>query len=696
MGRRAARPTSARRPPGGASTACGRRPCARWPRRRCRRSAASTTRASSTARSTMPDSGLFYLGIARAQREFAAFCRDAVAPGSGAPPAAAPARARARRRSRPSSSPRTGRPRRSTGTPSSSWRAPRSRRRASSTRRGCATARSRATCRRRCARRRCCRRPRLDDRGALAERAARTSRRASPTRRSTTRSAGIFLESAQADLAAQSAARAKPPATRRGRSSPTCFPATSPRSQPATARARRGPRPRSPSRWCAGPTPETSPIRQVCWHRAWSAEFGGRARFVSENYGDSQLAKRFGVTRYPAIFVDDVLVATPNDFGFYGKGEAQEGGRYAPLKSAAAHERFRADLTQDDRPAPRGPQGGRARRRGARRAAAASPRCPPSRSPTSTARRCRARTWRAASSWSSSGRPGARPAAARSRWLGELKKRTATGSRSSRSRSSPTRPKVRKLAGELEAAADLGHRQRPSSSARSATSAPCRRSCSSTATGPLRRRVLRRAADAARRGRGEARRRCSSSAEDPMRDHRRWRRSPSRARPGPALARGSAPRSRRSGCIAPSRLAEGIYAFVSPETTGPIPSGNVVAIVGDDGVLVVDSGRFPALAQANGRGDPEEDRQARALPGPHALARRSHRGRLRVPGRVSRNDVRLDRLHADEDAREAGRLPAGRREERRGLRAAAPGGPREGEGPLPEERGATSRRRSRI
>lgn len=67
-------------------------------------------------------------------------------------------------------------------------------------------------------------------------------------------------------------------------------------------------------------------------------------RFVSENYGDSNLAKRFGVTRYPAIFVDDVLVATPNDFGFYGKGQKEEGGRYAPLKSAAAHERFRGDL----------------------------------------------------------------------------------------------------------------------------------------------------------------------------------------------------------------------------------------------------------------------------------------------------------------------------------------------------------------
>ena len=76
------------------------------------------------------------------------------------------------------------------------------------------------------------------------------------------------------------------------------------------------------------------------------AESGGQARFVVENYGDSELAKRFGVKRYPAIFVDDVLVATPKDFGWFGKGEGKDEGRYAPLKSAASHERFRADLAR--------------------------------------------------------------------------------------------------------------------------------------------------------------------------------------------------------------------------------------------------------------------------------------------------------------------------------------------------------------
>jgi thiol-disulfide isomerase/thioredoxin len=73
---------------------------------------------------------------------------------------------------------------------------------------------------------------------------------------------------------------------------------------------------------------------------------GGKARFVVENYGDSELARRHGVTRYPAIFVDDILVATPKDFGFYGTGEGEGEGRYAPWRSAESHARFRADLAR--------------------------------------------------------------------------------------------------------------------------------------------------------------------------------------------------------------------------------------------------------------------------------------------------------------------------------------------------------------
>jgi thiol-disulfide isomerase/thioredoxin len=72
--------------------------------------------------------------------------------------------------------------------------------------------------------------------------------------------------------------------------------------------------------------------------------YGGDANFVVENYGESALAQKYGVKRYPAIFVNEVLVATPKDFGFTATGEGAEPGRYAPLRKAESHDRFRADL----------------------------------------------------------------------------------------------------------------------------------------------------------------------------------------------------------------------------------------------------------------------------------------------------------------------------------------------------------------
>jgi thiol-disulfide isomerase/thioredoxin len=41
-----------------------------------------------------------------------------------------------------------------------------------------------------------------------------------------------------------------------------------------------------------------------------------------------------------------VLVATPKDFGFYGPGEGDTNGRYAPIREAAGQTRFRADLSK--------------------------------------------------------------------------------------------------------------------------------------------------------------------------------------------------------------------------------------------------------------------------------------------------------------------------------------------------------------
>jgi thiol-disulfide isomerase/thioredoxin len=74
------------------------------------------------------------------------------------------------------------------------------------------------------------------------------------------------------------------------------------------------------------------------------AKYAGKARFVSENFGASPLADRFGVTRYPAVFVDDVLVARPRDFGFVGHGEST--GRYTPWRDASSQAKFKADLSR--------------------------------------------------------------------------------------------------------------------------------------------------------------------------------------------------------------------------------------------------------------------------------------------------------------------------------------------------------------
>jgi cytochrome c biogenesis protein CcmG/thiol:disulfide interchange protein DsbE len=74
------------------------------------------------------------------------------------------------------------------------------------------------------------------------------------------------------------------------------------------------------------------------------AQYRGKAAFVSENFGASKLAEKFGVTRYPAVFVDDVLVARPRDFGFYGTGESA--GRYTPWRNAESQAKFKADLTR--------------------------------------------------------------------------------------------------------------------------------------------------------------------------------------------------------------------------------------------------------------------------------------------------------------------------------------------------------------
>ena len=74
------------------------------------------------------------------------------------------------------------------------------------------------------------------------------------------------------------------------------------------------------------------------------AKYHGRVVFISENFGDSSLAERFGVQRYPAVFIDDILVAQPRDFGFFGEREHK--GRYTPWRNAENQAKFKADLSR--------------------------------------------------------------------------------------------------------------------------------------------------------------------------------------------------------------------------------------------------------------------------------------------------------------------------------------------------------------
>lgn len=45
------------------------------------------------------------------------------------------------------------------------------------------------------------------------------------------------------------------------------------------------------------------------------------------------------------------------------------------------------------------------------------------------------------------------------------------------------------------------------------------------------------------------------------------------------------------------KVADGVYAFVAPEPKSGLVNSNCVAIIGDDGVVVVDTGQFPSLTR---------------------------------------------------------------------------------------------------
>ena len=72
-------------------------------------------------------------------------------------------------------------------------------------------------------------------------------------------------------------------------------------------------------------------------------DFGSRVKVSVEEYGNSPMATRFGVRRYPVVFVDEVLFARPKDFGFGGADDVS-GGLYVPWLDPANQRKFKDDL----------------------------------------------------------------------------------------------------------------------------------------------------------------------------------------------------------------------------------------------------------------------------------------------------------------------------------------------------------------
>lgn len=73
-------------------------------------------------------------------------------------------------------------------------------------------------------------------------------------------------------------------------------------------------------------------------------KYKGQVRLVTEYYGASKLSERYGLRRYPAVFVDDILLAGPADFGWYSITEGK--GKYSPWIETASHEKFQRDLSK--------------------------------------------------------------------------------------------------------------------------------------------------------------------------------------------------------------------------------------------------------------------------------------------------------------------------------------------------------------
>jgi thiol-disulfide isomerase/thioredoxin len=70
--------------------------------------------------------------------------------------------------------------------------------------------------------------------------------------------------------------------------------------------------------------------------------FGDRVTYEVEDLGASPLSDRFGIYKYPAVFVDDALVARPEEF--FAWDPADTSGKYVPWSELENRREFQDDL----------------------------------------------------------------------------------------------------------------------------------------------------------------------------------------------------------------------------------------------------------------------------------------------------------------------------------------------------------------
>ena len=87
------------------------------------------------------------------------------------------------------------------------------------------------------------------------------------------------------------------------------------------------------------------------------------------------------------------------------------------------------------------------------------------------------------------------------------------------------------------------------------------------------------------------------------------------------------------------KVADGVYAFITPEERSGFQSGNSIAIIGDNGVLVFDTGNIPSSTRRQIAEIRKLTEQARPLRGEQPLAPRPQPRQLGISSRISERRV---------------------------------------------------------